>query len=115
MVKIQVNSQGKAYFTSGNKVLLASGGGDSVTATNITNAAINSGDKVWIKISINELDYTDVYNIISYDDIDNATLSGFAEENIAISGTGKVKTILPTKINVSVTTNADDATILLEL
>lgn len=52
MVKIQVNSQGKAYFTSGNKVLMApnsgGGGGDTITATNMTGSTVNSGDKVWI-------------------------------------------------------------------
>ena len=49
MVKIQVNSLGKAYLTSGNKVLLASdGGGDTITAINNTGSAITSGDKVYI-------------------------------------------------------------------
>lgn len=48
MTKIQVNSQGKAYLTSGGKVLVASGGGDTVSAINNTGATISSGDKVFI-------------------------------------------------------------------
>lgn len=49
MVKIQVNSQGKAYYTSAGKVLLApESGGEQVEAVNNTGSAITSGDKVWI-------------------------------------------------------------------
>lgn len=48
MTKIQVNSQGKAYLTSGGKVLLSAGGGDTIQAINNTGAAISSGDKVFI-------------------------------------------------------------------
>lgn len=49
MVKIQVNSSGKAYLTSGNKVLLAQeGGGDTISAINNSGSAISSGDKVFI-------------------------------------------------------------------
>lgn len=48
MTKIQVNSQGKAYLTTGGKALIASGGGDTISAINNTGAAITSGDKVFI-------------------------------------------------------------------
>ena len=50
MVKIQVNSQGKAYITSGGKALLSSGGGggDTISAINNTGSSIESGDKVFI-------------------------------------------------------------------
>lgn len=48
MVKIQVNSQGKAYFTSDNKVLVASNSEDTITATNNTGSKISNGEKVWI-------------------------------------------------------------------
>lgn len=48
MVKIQVNSSGKAYLTTGGKVLIASGGGDTISAINNSGSAISSGDKVFI-------------------------------------------------------------------
>ena len=48
MVKIQVNSSGKAYLTTGGKVLIASGGGDTIEAINNSGSAISSGDKVFI-------------------------------------------------------------------
>lgn len=49
MVKIQVNSLGKAYYTSGGKVLLsAGGGGDTIQAINNTGAVISADDKVYI-------------------------------------------------------------------
>jgi hypothetical protein len=48
-MKIQVNSQGKAYYTSAGKVLVApDGGSDSITATNLTGGTISNGTKVWI-------------------------------------------------------------------
>ena len=48
-MKIQVNSQGKAYYTSGGKVLVAPDGGcDNITATNLTGGTISNGAKVWI-------------------------------------------------------------------
>ena len=53
MVKIQVNSLGKAYLTSGNKVLVASSGGsDTIAATNNSSSAVKGGDKVWIEPTI---------------------------------------------------------------
>lgn len=59
MVKIQVNSQGKAYYTSG-KVLLAPESSDVIAATNTTGSAISNGDKVWIEQSGNN------YNLINF-------------------------------------------------
>lgn len=99
MVKIQVNSQGKAYFTSGNKVLLAGegiipsgtisitkngtynvtnyagasvyvSGGTSITATNTTGALVANGSKVWINRSGN------TYSIVNYfSDVPNFLLT----------------------------------------
>ena len=60
MVKIQVNSQGKAYYTSAGKVLLAPESGDVIAATNTTGSAISNGDKVWIEPSGNN------YNLINF-------------------------------------------------
>ena len=71
MVKIQVNSQGKAYFTSGNKVLVASGGADVVTATNTTGSTVSEGDKVWINHDNNG------YKLVSpYGDLQNFSING---------------------------------------
>ena len=60
MVKIQVNSQGKAYYTSAGKVLLAPETGNTIIATNNTGSVISSGDKVWIEPSGNN------YNLINF-------------------------------------------------
>lgn len=48
MTKVQTNSQGKVYITSGGKALLAteSGGGDTIFLPNESGATINAGDKV---------------------------------------------------------------------
>lgn len=91
------------------------GGGDIITATNTKGSIISEGDKVWINIYTSGINSIHSFNLVTYNEINNSSLSGFAEENIAISGTGDVKTLLSDQINVSVTTNADDATILLEL
>lgn len=60
MVKIQVNSQGKAYYTSAGKVLLAPETGNTITATNNTGSAVSEGDKVWIEPSGSN------YNLINF-------------------------------------------------
>lgn len=70
MVKIQVNSQGKAYYTSTGKVLLApEGSGAQVRAKNYTGSNILEGDKVWINRENGENKLVtfdnDVYNIAS--------------------------------------------------
>lgn len=82
MVKIQVNSQGKAYFTSGNKVLLA-GGGSSITATNITGSTVNEGDKVYIAANTN-------LKLINYGAFTSLGYTGIASETIANNASGKV-------------------------
>lgn len=50
MVKIQVNSQGKAYLTSGDKALLAATGASTVWAKNQLGSqyVVTEGDKVWL-------------------------------------------------------------------
>jgi hypothetical protein len=45
-MKIQVNSSGKAYLTSNNKLLKADT--DTITAVNNTGSNITSGSKVWV-------------------------------------------------------------------
>lgn len=73
-MKIQVNSLGKAYLTSSNKVLLApDGGGDTITATNNTGASISSGDKVMIHKSGSNYVlfpvYSDIPNFVNSGDV----------------------------------------------
>ena len=75
-MKIQVNSQGKAYLTSQNKVLEAIEGVDIITATNNTGGGISTGDKVMIhKSGINYVLFP------VYSDIPNFVISG----DVAIS------------------------------
>lgn len=49
MVKIQVNSQGKAFYTNSGKVLIASSASDSITATNASSFPVLEGSKVWVE------------------------------------------------------------------
>lgn len=88
MVKIQVNSQGKAYYTSAGKVLLApESGGAQVESVNNTGSAITSGDKVWINESSNGYELVNYYsNVPNFDIIGSPTIinkvvSGFSEND----------------------------------
>ena len=86
-MKIQVNSQGKVYLTSGNKVLIASGNADNVVATNNTGNTVNSGDKVWINKNGNNYELVNYYssvpnfNIVGSPTITDKVVSGFSSSN----------------------------------
>lgn len=72
-MKIQVNSQGKAYLTSQNKVLEAIEGADTITATNNTGGSISTGDKVMIHKSGSNYVlfpvYSDIPNFVKSGDV----------------------------------------------
>lgn len=88
---------------------IPAGGGDTITAANNTGSAISEGDKVWInKVA------GDGFQLIAYASADSVSLTGVADENIANNSTGSVKTVLPVELSVSVTVDADNATINLE-
>lgn len=65
--------------------------------------------KSYIKIN-NKTWWTGAYRLSNAE----SYLTGFAEESIANNSTGSVKTVLPVEISVSVTVDADNATINLE-
>lgn len=68
-MKIQVNSLGKAYLTSNNKLLKADT--DTITAVNNTGSNITSGSKVWVNKNGNG------YGLIKFfSDLRNFVVSG---------------------------------------
>lgn len=81
MVKIQVNNQGKAYLTSGNKLLQADT--DTITATNNTGAAISAGSKVWVNQNSLDKFYSNNINYITIGSltVNNKIVSGFSISN----------------------------------
>jgi hypothetical protein len=90
MVKIQVNSQGKAYITSGGKALLSSGGGggDTISAINNTGEAITSGDKVFIAPLTTPQSGAN-YEIIKPKTTDSIGLGGYTRGSVALNLTNK--------------------------
>ena len=83
--------------------------GDTITAVNTTGSAISESDKVWIQKSS-----FGGFNFVLFSSVDNLTLTGFASENIAVDAEGDAATVLPQKLNVSVTVDTNDATIFVE-
>lgn len=89
MVKIQVNSSGKAYLTSGNKVLLAQeGSGDTIEAINSSGSAISSGDKVFIAPLATPQSGAN-YEIIPVKTSDSLGLGFFTVSNVTVNLTDK--------------------------
>lgn len=88
MIKIQVNSQGKAYYTSAGKVLLApEGSGAQVRAKNYTGSNILEGEKVYIASNTN-------LSLIPYSSFTSLGYTGIAAENIDNGASGKIKTYM---------------------
>lgn len=89
-MKIQVNSQGKVYLTSGGNVLKATG--DKITALNYTGSAVNNGDKVWLTRSGSSYSIknfsTNIPSFTNYNvTISNQIASGFSTSNYLYSDT----------------------------
>ena len=89
MVKIQVNRQGKAYYTSEGKVLLApEGGGEQIEAVNNPGTDITSDENVWINQEdgnryelVNYYSSVPNFDIVGSPIITNGVASGFSSSN----------------------------------
>lgn len=80
MVKIQVNSQSKAYMV-GNKALIADT--DTIIATNNTGATISAGSKVWVNQNSLDKFYSNNINYITIGSltVNNNIIGNFSSSN----------------------------------
>lgn len=92
--------------------------GDEIKCLNETGKAVSEGDKVWINSASQvSVDTVTGLKANSYNAYSNkeSTLTGYVKTGGDVNEEITVKTILPPKINQSISVNADNATIEVEL